>query len=80
MTEIGKELVNSNALDFLVRKETKEVVPLAILGKQVIYKHMVPLTQVLVKWPTLHEDNNAWEYLHNLLHQFHISTNLLHIS
>ena len=80
MAEIGKERVNSSAPNFTVREETEEVVPPAILDKWVIHKHEVPLIQVLVKWLTLHEDNNAREYLLDLLQQFYISTNLLHIS
>ena len=54
--------------------------PEAILDRRVIYQQGAPLIQVLVKWSQLPMDDNAWEYLPNLLKQFPRVASLLCIS
>jgi len=70
----------STSLPPIAREEKEDAIPATILEKRVVCKNGAPLIQVLVKWSSLHDDNNTWEYLPDLLRQFPNSVSLLHIS
>ena len=76
---IGTQSHNTS-LPLMNRTDQQDAVPATILDKRVVRRHGAPLIQVLVKWSSLHEDNNTWEYLPYLLRQFLNSASLLHIS
>lgn len=57
----------STALPILPKETNKPVELEAIIERRVIYKHGVPLIQVLVKWQDNSSDCSTWEYLLDLL-------------
>ena len=76
---VGNQVV-SPSLTPRMRGREEVAEPIAILDRRVIYKHGDAIAQALVKWSTIHEDNNTCEYLPDLLQQFPRVANLLCIS
>ena len=76
---MGPQVANPS-LPPSLQEEAEPTAPIAILDRCVIYKQGAPIIQVLVKWSSLHLDNNTWEYLPDLLKQFPTTASLLHIS